>query len=709
MAQEGSAVALRLRRYAEAVSLLGLAGIAALHLIGVGWVLRGHGLLFVVLAIALVVGDLAPQWTPARSSDGLVPVSPMFALTMVLAVGGAPAAVAGVVAAAVSGLVGGQRPLSVRFSMAQRALSVTVAAVVLAITTATSFGAPITVTWRTLAPIVLTCLAFLGTSLVVTSLATALGARDAYGPQAVRPLWPWLRRELVSRGRYGGLLVSFAPVMALASERTVVLLVLFAVPALAVSRSIAIAAGRDHHLLHDDLTGLPNRRLLVDRITQAIALARRHGERTAVLVLDLNGFRDVNDTLGRACGDVLLRTVADQLVDALRRVDTVARTGGDEFAVVLHGVRSHDDIEIVVANVRRALAAPTVVAGVPLAVELSIGAALWPDHGGTPDALLRCAETAMQRAKHLRGGYRMYAASTAGGINRMQLLARLRDGLARDELEVHYQPQAALSTGELVSAEALVRWRRDGRLVPPNEFIPAAEHSDVIHQLTRYVLDAAIRQAAEWRLTGLPLRVAVNLSARDLQDRELPAVVGRMLEAHQLDPLWLELEISEHSLMSDVERARSMLGEFRSMGISLAIDDFGTGTTSLAHLPHLPIDVLKIDRSFVANLEHHADDLIVRTTIELARSLGLHVVAEGVETEQVWQRLRHLGCNLAQGYYLCRPIPPEQLSSWLDVIGRRAAPHQAALWDRDPVVEIDATDDGDLAREDASLARPAGL
>jgi EAL domain-containing protein (putative c-di-GMP-specific phosphodiesterase class I) len=197
-----------------------------------------------------------------------------------------------------------------------------------------------------------------------------------------------------------------------------------------------------------------------------------------------------------------------------------------------------------------------------------------------------------------------------------------------------------------------------------------------------------MRQAGTWRDTGLPLRVAVNLSARDLQDRDLPKVVGDLLESEQLDPMWLELEISEHSLMSDVERARSMLAQFRAMGVSLAIDDFGTGTTSLAHLPHLPIDVLKIDRSFVANLERHADDLIVRTTIDLARSLGLRVVAEGVETEQVWQKLAHLGCQLAQGYYLCRPIPAEQLSSWLDMIGRRAAPYQAGLWDRGSTQEI---------------------
>jgi EAL domain-containing protein (putative c-di-GMP-specific phosphodiesterase class I) len=293
----------------------------------------------------------------------------------------------------------------------------------------------------------------------------------------------------------------------------------------------------------------------------------------------------------------------------------------------------------------------------------------------------------MQRAKRQRGGYRLYAASSGGGINRMQLLARLRDGLARNELEVHFQPQASLGTGELVGAEALVRWRSDGRLIPPNEFLPVAEHSDVIHQITRHVLAEALRCAGAWRNSGIPLRVAVNLSARDLQDPELPAEVARLLDQEQLDPLWLELEISENSLMSDIERARSMLAQFRSMGVSLAIDDFGTGTTSLAHLPHLPIDVLKIDRSFVANLERHADDLIVRTTIDLARSLGLRVVAEGVESEQVWRRLAHLGCQMAQGYYLCRPIPPEQLTSWLDVIGRRAAPYQAGFWDKEPTEE----------------------
>ena len=680
----------RLRRYIEAVTLAGIASVALLHVAGFGWRLTDHGVVFLALLAMVVLGDLAPLWAPRREHDGLVPVSPVFALAMLLRVGAAPAVVASLVASLVAGLARSQHHLAIRFAMAQRAISVAAGAAVLWLTggASGSLGAPLRVDWRTLAAVALGCAAFIAVSLTLTSVATALTARDSYGAQAARPLRLWLRRELTARSRYAWLLLSLAPIVALAAERHVLLLVLFALPAVAVSRSIAIAAGRDHQALHDDLTGLPNRQLLTDRITQAIALARRHGDKTAVMVLDLNGFGEVNDSLGRGCGDALLQQVATRLVQTLRGVDTVARIGADEFAVVLHGVGSRDDTEVVAGNLRKTLAAPTVISGVPLAVEVSIGAALWPDHGGTADALVRCAESAMQRAKHQRGGYRLYASPATGGINRMQLLARLREGLARDELEVHFQPQASLATGALVGAEALVRWRRNGRLVPPNEFIPTAEHSDVIHQVTRHVLGSAMRQAGTWRDTGLPLRVAVNLSARDLQDRDLPKVVGDLLESEQLDPMWLELEISEHSLMSDVERARTMLAQFRSMGVSLAIDDFGTGTTSLAHLPHLPIDVLKIDRSFVANLERHADDLIVRTTIDLARSLGLRVVAEGVESEQVWRRLAHLGCQMAQGYYLCRPIPAEQLSSWLDVIGRRAAPYQAGLWDRQPAEEL---------------------
>jgi diguanylate cyclase (GGDEF)-like protein len=685
---QGEEVSKRLRRYVRTITITGVVGLVLVHVVGAGWQLVDHGLTFVVLLGMVVLGDLTPLWTSRRARDGLVPVSPLFALAMLLRVGAAPAAVASAVASIVSGVAGGQPPTAVAFATAQRVLSVVAGAIVLWSAGVEPYGAPVRIDWDTLVPVIMVCGAFVAVSLLVTSLATAFTARDTYGPQAARPLLVWLRRELGGRSRYAGLLLSLAPVVALAAERHVLLLVLFAMPAVAVSRSIAIAAGRDHQALHDDLTGLPNRELLADRIDQAIAFARRHGDKTAVLVLDVTGFGEVNDSLGRACGDVLLQQVARQLVEALRGVDTVARTGADEFAVVLHGVRNREDVEVVADNLRRSLAAPTVIAGVPLAVELSVGAALWPDHGGSADAVLRCAESAMQRAKRQRGGYRLYASSARGGVNRMQMLARLRTGLARDELEVHFQPQASLSTGELVGAEALVRWRRDGRLVPPNEFIPVAEHSDLIHQLTRYVLRGAIDQASRWRDSGLPLRVAVNLSARDLQDAGLPATVARMLEEADLDSMWLELEISEHSLMSDVERARSMLAQFRAMGVSLAIDDFGTGTTSLAHLPHLPIDVLKIDRSFVANLERHADDLIVRTTIDLARSLGLRVVAEGVETEQVWQKLAHLGCQLAQGYYLCRPIPAEQLSSWLDMIGRRAAPYQAGLWDRGSTQEI---------------------
>jgi diguanylate cyclase (GGDEF)-like protein len=678
----------RLRRYIAVVSVAGVLSAVAVHVFGVGWQLRDHGVVFVALMAMVVLGDLAPLWAPRRDRDGLVPVSPIFALAMLLRVGAAPAAVAAAVSSMITGLARRQRPLAVRFAMAQRAVSVLAAAIVLWLGTSAPFGAPLPIQWHVLPATVIACGVFIATSLLLTSIATALTARDSYGQQAARPLRMWLRRELTARGRYAGLLLSFAPIVALAAERHVALLALFALPAVAVSRSIAIAAGRDHHAMHDELTGLPNRELLTDRITQAIAIARRQGQKTSVLVLDLNGFSDVNDSLGRGCGDALLQQVAARMVHALRGVDTVARIGADEFAIVLHGVGGRDDAEIVAGNLRKVLSIPMVISGVPLAVEVSIGAALWPDHGGTPEALLRCAESAAQRAKHQRGGYRLYASSPAGGINRMQLLARLRAGLARDELEVHFQPQALLGTGDLVGAEALVRWRSDGRLVPPNEFIPTAEHSDVIHQITRHVLASAVRQAVQWRDSGLPLRVAVNLSARDLQDPDLPTDVGRLLDQEHLDPMWLELEISEHSLMSDVERAQAILAQFRSMRISLAIDDFGTGTTSLAHLPHLPIDVLKIDRSFVANLERHADDLIVRTTIDLARSLGLRVVAEGVESEQVWRRLAHLGCQMAQGYYLCRPVPPEQLTSWMDVIGRRTAPYQAGFWDRAPAEKV---------------------
>ncbi|HSK96777.1 MAG TPA: diguanylate cyclase, partial [Euzebyales bacterium] len=448
----------RLRRYVAVATVAGVLSVALVHVVGAGWQLRGEGVMFVALTAMVVLGDLAPLWAPRRDRDGLVPVSPVFALAMLLRLGAAPAMAAAAISSLVAGIARRQHPMAIRFAMAQRAVSVLVGAAVLWLGTTSPFGAPVPVRWQALPAMVIGCALFIATSLALTSVATALTARDTYGRQAARPLRLWLRRELTARGRYAGLLVSLAPIVALAAERHVSLLILFALPAIAVSRSIAIAAGRHHHALHDELTGLPNRQLLADRIDQAVALARRHGDRTAVLVLDLNGFGDVNDTLGRGCGDALLQQVAGRMVQTLRGVDTVARIGADEFAVVLHGVRGRDDAEVVARNLRRRLSTPAVIAGVPLAVEVSIGAALWPDHGGTPEALLRCAESAAQRAKHQRGGYRLYAASPAGGINRMQLLARLRDGLARNELEVHFQPQALLSTGELVGAEALVRW-----------------------------------------------------------------------------------------------------------------------------------------------------------------------------------------------------------------------------------------------------------
>jgi diguanylate cyclase (GGDEF)-like protein len=424
----------------------------------------------------------------------------------------------------------------------------------------------------------------------------------------------------------------------------------------------------EHQALHDALTDLPNRTLFHDRVHQALASARREHLAAAVMIMDLDRFKEVNDTLGHASGDELLKQVGLRLRDSLRESDTVARLGGDEFGVLLPKVVDAEAAVAVARKLRTTLEEPFTLHGLALRMEASIGIALFPDHGSDVQSLLQRADVAMYVAKEHPSGCEVYARERDEySPDRLTLLTELRRAIDRGQLFLHYQPKADLRTGDIQGVEALVRWQHPERgMVPPDEFIPPAQKTGVITPLTMFVLDEALRQCRTWALQGMELCVAVNLSTRNLLDVHLPDTVGELLARREVPARLLELEITESTILADPVRAMQILSRLDKMGIRLAIDDFGTGYSSLAYLKRLPVDELKIDKSFILGMEESENDaVIVRSTIDLGRNLGLRVVAEGVETAKAWNRLVSLGCDIAQGYYLSRPVPADQLTEWL--------------------------------------------
>ena len=431
---------------------------------------------------------------------------------------------------------------------------------------------------------------------------------------------------------------------------------------------VAQAELNEYQALHDGLTGLANRTLFRDRIERAVKTAGRNGTRVAVLVMDLDRFKDVNDTLGHAAGDDLLVALGARLEEALRSSDSVARLGGDEFGVMLPDPTLPDDVLRAVDRMRAAIEEPVLVQGLPLAIEASIGIALYPENGDDVETLLQRADVAMYKAKEEKAGWAFYDSSCGHhDLGRLTLVAELRRALERRELELYYQPKATFPDGEVRAVEALLRWNHPERgLVPPDDFIPVAQQTGLIKPLTFYVVDEALRQCREWLDDGVRLAVAVNLSTRNLLDVEFPAQVEGLLERWDVDPGLLDFELTESSMLADPARTKQVLERLSAMGIRISIDDYGTGYSSLAYLKRVPVDEIKIDRSFVMNMCQDEDDaVIVRSTIDLGRNLGLEVVAEGVETEEVWDLLKGLGCTLAQGYYLTPPLPAAEFRSWL--------------------------------------------
>ena len=448
---------------------------------------------------------------------------------------------------------------------------------------------------------------------------------------------------------------------------------------------------RAHFLAHHDtLTGLPNRRLFREQLDRAIAHARRAGNGLAMLFIDLDNFKRVNDTLGHQAGDELLQRTAERMLEVVRGTDwvgresrapldgdSVARLGGDEFIVLLPDIAAPTDAAAVAQRVLDALSRPFPIAGHEFQVGASVGITTFPGDGASAEELVRNGDAAMYHAKSLgKGNYQFYDANmNEAARERVRLESALRRALRGDELVLHYQPQYEAASGEIVAFEALVRWQHPERgLLLPGSFIRVAEESGLVRELGQWVLDRACRQAREWRDAGLrPVRMCVNVSNVQFKDPHFDDTVERTLSESGLDPASLELELTETSVMDSEARSKELLSGLKRLGVTVAMDDFGTGYSSLAALRRLPLDVLKIDRSFVRDIETDADDdAIVAAIVSMGRTLGLRLVAEGVETRAQLERVRACGCHVVQGFLLSRPLTSQAAQALLE--GQHVAP-----------------------------------
>ncbi|HKP91723.1 MAG TPA: bifunctional diguanylate cyclase/phosphodiesterase [Thermoleophilaceae bacterium] len=615
------------------------------------------------LAAFIVIGELLPIRIPRGTHTEEITVSNAFAVAFLLIFGAAPAmAVYGGVCLAAD-LLRRTAPAKTLVNASQSILSLAAAAAVLALL---AEGPPATLGGT--GPLVIlaaACAFFVIDELVATTafvLLTGVGFTT------------YLRRESASLTWTSGFLVTLAPLVVAAAEKSGWLVPLLFGPTLAIYLGGRHAIRSAHRALHDELTGLPNRGMLHDRLEESLDSAALHDDPVVVLLVDIDDFRAVNDTLGHEHGDTLLVQLARRLETSFGDdAELIARVGGDELAVVVSGGEA--DPDAIAKRTAEVLAPPFSVGGLSLEVRASLGAALFPEHADRARELVRRADIALHRAKADGTLYNVYRSEyDSFSVDRLLLAGQLRRAIAGGELVVHYQPKLALADGRPRGVEALVRWEHpELGLLAPQAFVPLAEHTGLITELTDVVLGQTLTQCAAWRRAGLDLVVAVNLSPRSLLDADLPRRIEAVLAANDLPGDALQVEITESRVVSDLDGAGRVLDQLHALGASCAIDDFGTGYSSLTQLQRLRVDEIKIDRSFVAEMDRSADsEAIVRSTIELGRSLGLAVTAEGVESEAIWSRLVELGCDYAQGFHIGHPLPAAACSRVLDNLVRRA-------------------------------------
>jgi diguanylate cyclase (GGDEF)-like protein len=614
-----------------------------------------------VFATCALVGELVPLKVVMRGVEGEVTTSTTFAFAAMLVAGPACAIVALVGTSFAADALRRKAPTKLLFNGCQYAVTMAASATVLGLLTEVPREVgPFHFAPGDLPGILIAAAVFfiVNSTLVATVIALVQGLR----------IGRYLVQDWFFQVSTAGLMLGLAPMVALAAEFALPSVALLFLPLLAVHRGGRQAIAKEHQALHDALTGLPNRSLFRHRIEQVLNAGTRSGRTAAVMLIDLDHFKEINDTLGHHAGDRLLQEVSKRLRTSLDEQDMVARLGGDEFGVLLGDLPDPEAASVVAERLLLQLRNPFQIDGLTLEVDGSIGIACAPEHGTAVEQLIQRADIAMYAAKESGRGHMPFEPQLDRySPRRLSLAGALRSAIADGEIVLYFQPKAELATGRIVGVEALARWEHPQLgLIGPSEFVPIAEQTGLITPLTSHVLEQALTQVRSWQDEGEELSVAVNLSARSFLDAQFAVEIPGLLERTGVDASRLELEITESMLMLDPARAKATLERLASIGLRLSVDDFGTGYSSLANLKRLPVDGIKIDKSFVIDMPHDPSDAaIVRSTIELAHNLGLKVVAEGVESHEAWQRLEALGCDLAQGFHISRPLPADALTRLL--------------------------------------------
>ena len=642
--------------YLSAVTIGGLA--ALVRIIGVeGTTVLGRSSAAWVLAPLVLLGELFPIRVQRGDTEDELSVSTPFSLALLILAGLGPAALAQAIASGVSD-VARHRPVSrALFNIAQYTLSLTGAWLALVATGGDSIRSRALAT-SDIGPLLLGALTFFVCNNTLPAIAQALYQRVS--------VWKYLLDDLLFQLGIAGALFGMIPLLIAAAHISLPFVPLVLLPLGAVYRSATDHARTAYEALHDSLTGLPNRSAFTIRLHEVLEAAEHWGQQSAVVLVDLDRFKEVNDTLGHAAGDQLLQGVGTRLRGLVRPSDQVARLGGDEFAIVLPDLNA-GEVEGLATRVLAALEAPFPIEEANVDTDASLGIALVPAHGSEANEVFRHADVALYEAKRAHAGYTMYdPVRDPTSRSSVTLLRELKRALALNQFVIHYQPKATMGTGEVVGVEALVRWKHPSNgLIMPNRFIPLVEQSGLSRQFTLHVLSSALEQQDTWAALGFEIAIAVNLTVRNLHDGVFPAEVAALMEARGRQAGGVQLEITEGIIMADPLRVTNVLSGLRAGGVTLSLDDFGTGYSSLSHLAKLSIDEIKIDQSFVLRmLENEACAAIVQSTVDLAHNLGLHCVAEGVEDGATWNALTKLGCDEAQGYFVSPPLPGDDLTAW---------------------------------------------
>jgi diguanylate cyclase (GGDEF)-like protein len=645
-------------RYVSVVSAVGL---ALLFAGAASWEPHwqgGRGAQVLLLTLGLIVGELLPVSIPRREGEEQITFSTTFAFALLLLGGVAPAVITMTIASLLQDSLTHKPWWRIIFNVAQYTLAIGAAAGVLELAAYAPGPPGHAFAAGDLPEIVIAGAAFFIVNYLVVGVAVALYARVRVGE--------YLRSEFGFSALTGAVLLALGPIVLAAIQYAPDLFPFFLFPLAAIYRGSRAAAQREHDATHDGLTGLPNRRAFRESAERSL----QHEEdcRASVILLNLNRFREINDTLGHYHGDRLLRMVGERLAAALPEEAVLARFSGDEFGVFAPGVYGDAEVEAAVSPLLDAFERPFELDAITLEVDATVGVARHPRDATAISQLVQYADVAMYHAKQNHLPYAAYSRSVDHHSSaRLALAGDLRRALdADDQIVLDYQPKLDIQAGRVTGVEALARWKHPALgLIPPASFIPVAERTGLIKVLTLRVLDVALGQQRRWLEQGIELDVAVNISARSLLDPDFPGQVAAALERHAPAPATVTLEITESMIMSDPALAHRTLVALSELGLRLSIDDFGTGYSSLSYLNELPVDEVKIDRSFVTGLRPGSNgELIVRTVVDLARNLGLSVVAEGVEAAGELEHLEALGCRTAQGYFISPPVDADGLAAW---------------------------------------------